>query len=200
MTNVAVCSSGNENEFGGVVLADQANDTPSVFHYTDSAGLLGILSSKSLYATDYRYLNDVSEGSMIRELIVPIFVAEIEQIAPKLRQKGLFTEFYEFHGVSGYRLQAERFYNALVNALVETSPPFVLSFCQHTEKKHIEHGLLSQWRGYAGSPGFAIEFDETALCDLIAVEHATFGYAPMQSVFVRYRDHNAVLIRRCIVE
>ncbi len=36
----------------------------SVFHYTDSAGLLGILSSKSLFATDYRYLNDVSEGSM----------------------------------------------------------------------------------------------------------------------------------------
>jgi hypothetical protein len=43
----------------------------SVFHYTDGAGLLGILSSKSLFATDYRYLNDVSEGSMIRQLLLP---------------------------------------------------------------------------------------------------------------------------------
>jgi len=45
---------------------------PSVFHYTDSAGLIGILTSKSLFATDYRYLNDVTEGSMIRQLILPI--------------------------------------------------------------------------------------------------------------------------------
>jgi hypothetical protein len=52
----------------------------SVFHYTDSAGLLGILKSKSLYATDYRYLNDVSEGSMIRDLIVPLFVQDISSL------------------------------------------------------------------------------------------------------------------------
>jgi hypothetical protein len=37
----------------------------SIFHYTTPAGLLGILSSGSLFATDYRFLNDASEGAII---------------------------------------------------------------------------------------------------------------------------------------
>jgi hypothetical protein len=53
---------------------------PSVFHYTDSAGLLGILSSDSLFATDYRYLNDVTEAGVIRDLIMPVFEVEIAEI------------------------------------------------------------------------------------------------------------------------
>src|SRR5262249_37150111 len=102
----------------------------SVFHYTDSAGLLGILSSRSLFATHYRYLNDISEGSLIRELILPILENEIIEI----------------------------------------------NFCLHTEENTIKHGLLSQWRGYAGSAGFAIEFDEPELCELIRVENDTYAY------------------------
>jgi hypothetical protein len=53
---------------------------PSVFYYTDSAGLLGILSSDSLFATDYRYLNDVTEAGVIRDLIMPVFEVEIAEI------------------------------------------------------------------------------------------------------------------------
>ena len=146
----------------------------SVFHYTDSAGLLGILSSKSVFATHYRYLNDVSEGSLIRDLILPILEEEITEIYSKLRERGLLRGFYEFHGVRGNRLQAEGFYTSLVNSLDDTTPPFVLSFCRHTEDKTIKHGLLSQWRGYAGSAGFAIEFDEGELVKLINVECDTF--------------------------
>src|SRR5215469_7905770 len=85
----------------------------SVFHYTDSAGLLGILSSKSLFATHYRYLNDVSEGSLMRDLILPILEDEITEINSKLRERSLLEGFYEFHGVRGNRLQAEGFYTSL---------------------------------------------------------------------------------------
>jgi hypothetical protein len=153
----------------------------SVFHYTDSAGLLGILSSKSVFATHYRYLNDVSEGGLIRDLILPILEDEIAEINPKLRERGLLKGFYETHGVRGNRLQAEGFYTSLVNSLDNTTPPFVLSFCRHTEDKTIKHGLLSQWRGYAGSAGFAIEFDEGELVELIKIECETFAYPWMKS-------------------
>jgi hypothetical protein len=72
---------------------------PSVFHYTDSAGLIDILTSKSLFATDYRYLNDVTEGSMIRQLILPIFEAEIAQLTPKLLAQGFLKKrLYEDYG------------------------------------------------------------------------------------------------------
>jgi len=33
------------------------------YHYTDAPGLLGILDSNTLWATDIRHLNDPSEGS-----------------------------------------------------------------------------------------------------------------------------------------
>jgi Protein of unknown function (DUF2971) len=162
----------------------------SVFHYTDSAGLLGILSSKSLFATDYRYLNDVSEGSLIRDLILPILEDEIAEIMPRLAEKGLLRGFYETHGARGHRLQAEGFYKSLVNSLDATTPPFVLSFCWHTEKKTIKHGLLSQWRGYAGAAGFAIEFAEDELVELIKVEGDTFAYPWMKSDYVRYKGYD----------
>jgi hypothetical protein len=162
----------------------------SVFHYTDSAGLLGILSSKSLFATDYRYLNDISEGSLIRDLILPILEDEIAEIVPRLAEKGLLRGFYENLGARGHRLQAEGFYKSLVDSLDATTPPFVLSFCRHTEEKAIKHGLLSQWRGYAGSAGFAIEFDEPELVELIRVENDTFAYAWMKSNYVRYKGYD----------
>jgi hypothetical protein len=162
----------------------------SVFHYTDSAGLLGILSSKSLFATHYRYLNDISEGSLIRELILPILENEIIEINSKLRERGLLEGFYEYHGIRGNRLQAEGFYTSLVNSLDDATPPFVLSFCLHTEENTIKHGLLSQWRGYAGSAGFAIEFDEHELCELIRVENDTYAYPWIKSDVVRYKGYD----------
>jgi hypothetical protein len=66
----------------------------------------------------------------------------------------------------------------------------VLSFCRHTEEKTIKHGLLSQWRGYAGSAGFAIEFDEDELVKLIKVENDTFAYPWMKSDYVRYKGYD----------
>lgn len=162
---------------------------PSIFHYTNSAGLLGILQTKCLFATDYRYLNDLSEGSMIRDLILPIFEREIEEIIKVLVEKELLRGFYEGLGSRGNRLQAEGFYKSLVNSFNQTTPPCVLSFCRHSKPKTIEHGLLSQWRAYAGSVGFAIEFDETELLELLKVEHEKFVYPVMKSDYVRYTDY-----------
>jgi hypothetical protein len=163
---------------------------PSIFHYTNSAGLLGILQTKCLFATDYRYLNDLSEGSMIRDLILPIFERENEEIIKVLVENELLRGFNEFYGSRGTRLQAEGHYKSLVNSLNESTPPFVLSFCRHTKQKTSEHGLLSQWRAYAGSVGFAIEFDESELLELLKEEHARFVYPVMKSDYVRYTDYN----------
>jgi hypothetical protein len=48
----------------------------SVFHYTDAGGLIGIVKSGTLFAGDYRYLNDSTEGGLIKEYILPIFETE----------------------------------------------------------------------------------------------------------------------------
>src|SRR5262245_22197740 len=166
---------------------------PSIFHYTNVAGLLGILASRTLFATDYRYLNDSTEGSAIKELILPVFEAEVAEVLPKLRAKGLLNGFYEFHGVRGHQLQADGMYRSIVKVVHSVSPLFVVSFCRHDEGSQIsKDGLLSQWRGYGVAGGFAIELDETRLDDLLRAETRKFAYAGGKSDDVRYDKYEEV--------
>ncbi len=166
----------------------------SVFHYTDTPGLLGILSSESLFATDYRYLNDTTEAGIIRSLILPILEAEVAEITPKLIQKGwLKKDFYDEHGVSGHRLQAEALYRSIVRAIDNITPFFVASFCRHEEgTPAFKHGLLSQWRGYAESGGFAIEFDEAGLDERMKEEHDSYAYVLTKQDSVLYERYDAL--------
>jgi hypothetical protein len=168
----------------------------SVFHYTDTGGLLGIVSSETLFATDYRFLNDSSEMGMIRRHIMPIFEAEIAAIAQKLLSAGfLNNDRYEEMGGAFSQIEAENQYRAFVRAVDNVSPFFVLSFCRHGEQKYeYQHGLLSQWRGYADNGGFAIEFDEQKL-DLFALnEQKRFAYAGFKSDDVEYHEHDKIFI------
>jgi hypothetical protein len=162
----------------------------SIFHYTGASGLLGIIESDSLFATDYRYLNDSSEGTVVKDLLLPIFEAEIAEITPKLIEKGwLNKEFYDDYGIGGHRMQAEAMYRSLSKATDNVSPFFVLSFCRHDEgSSAFEHGLLSQWRGYAQGSGFAIEFDEEGLDALMFAEQKKYCYAAFKSDDVQYED------------
>lgn len=48
---------------------DSAESEKLLYHYTDQKGLLGILDSKSIWATHYRYLNDTSEGQIVSNLL-----------------------------------------------------------------------------------------------------------------------------------
>jgi Protein of unknown function (DUF2971) len=72
-----------------------------------------------------------------------------------------------------------------------TAPFFITSFCLHKEgTSHHEHGLLSQWRGYARG-GFAIEFDEFGIDKLNLEEKETFRYQGILASNVEYKDHDA---------
>jgi hypothetical protein len=163
----------------------------SVFHYTDAPGLLGILSSEALFASDYRFLNDAAEGARIRDLIMPILESEVAEITPRLIAKGwLQKSFYTEYGAEAHRLQAESMYRAIVRATDNVSPAFVLSFCRHEKgTQEFEHGLLSQWRGYAAQGGFAIEFDEGELDAIMKIENEQYAHAALRSNDVSYGDH-----------
>jgi hypothetical protein len=167
----------------------------SIFHYTDAVGLKGILLSETLFATDYRFLNDTSEVGIIRDLVLPVLEAEIAEITPKLVKKSLLKGFYEFHGMSGHRLQAEGFFRTLLRLINDISPLFVLSFCKHdVGSKEFEHGLLSQWRGYGEAGGFAVEFDEAGMDELLKVEIEKFAYVGFKADDVLYDKYERLFV------
>lgn len=113
--------------------ATEAYLTPPalLYHYTSTDGLIGILQSGSIWATNLRYLNDVEEFEHGLGFLVPAFRKQIAAINSAPWANYLVEQFIE-----GLRAQAV----------------YVSSFCEAGD-------LLSQWRGYAASNGFAIGFD-----------------------------------------
>lgn len=111
------------------------SDRPSVlFHYTTSAGLLGIVESRSLFATDVRFMNDRTEIA---------FGAE------RFRQALVNGD------VSMTDEERDRILNAL-DHLLDWFRAFAVCFCADGD-------LLSQWRGYGADGGYAIGFRSESL-------------------------------------
>ena len=106
----------------------------TLYHYTNAAGLKGILESKSFWATDHRFLNDTSEFQLGFKLISEA----ISQREAKIKERSL--DAWEM--VQNLQVQAQ--HNGM--------HAFVASFTTNGD-------LLSQWRGYNGGRGFAIGID-----------------------------------------
>jgi hypothetical protein len=49
------------------------------YHYTDAAGLIGILTSHRLWATDIRFLNDPSEGRYLHEKLLTLMESKASE-------------------------------------------------------------------------------------------------------------------------
>ncbi|WP_449429952.1 DUF2971 domain-containing protein [Pseudomonas putida] len=117
----------------------QSHDTPKYgwkknglrYHYTDAAGLLGIIQNGRLWATDLRFLNDPSEGTYLPERLLELMALKpggINDIEQKI-----------IEGVKNALLSPRSNY-----------PAFCVSLSADGD-------LLSQWRGYGDfGKGYAI--------------------------------------------
>lgn len=118
-------------------------DPPQIiYHYTSQEGLLGILATKRVWATDILFLNDSSEFqhtlSLTNALLVPfIKTLEAEDLCLVEEMKRMLLDF------AGHRV-------------------FVTSFSEHGD-------LPSQWTRYASNGlGYSIGFNSQGLIALAA--------------------------------
>lgn len=105
-----------------------------VFHYTDAGGLIGIVESGTLRATDFRFLNDESELNYAFDLARDVVATQYGERT----DNALVIEF--LNAASGDR---PTFYANI---------PYYLACFTELENS------LSQWRAYAGRQGYSIEF------------------------------------------
>lgn len=114
---------------------------PILYHYTDTAGLIGIIQNNKLWSTHINYLNDASELLHARTLVDTLLQqreaeAETEILREFFRRARLSFDFSR------------------------TLDVFVSCFCE-------EGDLLSQWRGYArGGEGYSIGLAAQKLMNL----------------------------------
>ena len=110
---------------------------PVLYHYTSMNGLLGIVHSGKIWASDSRYLNDATDSIYLTTVLKRYVAKRI------VSTSGADKEAYE-------------------ELLAELEKPtefdvFVASFSANGD-------LLSQWRAYCqGGIGFSIGFDSSAL-------------------------------------
>lgn len=119
-----------------------------LYHYTSPGGLFGIVTNKSLWATNLHYFNDSSEFSYAINLTNNILTNDAEWI-----DKHEFIEMIKRHLSSICKLQK-----------------FVVSLSENGD-------LLSQWRGYCPTTGgYSIGFDANKLSKIVSKDCAFYLY------------------------
>lgn len=134
------------------------DDLPEVlYHYTSAQGLLGILQSRVLWATDTRYLNDDQELRYGSAILLDALNTAADVLDPdnsydpQDRAKAKATEL---------RMAAEIIEHGAIFDSNELGDAYVACFCDDWDQ-------LGQWRGYgANGGGFAVGFKASALVKL----------------------------------
>lgn len=150
-------------------LADQPAE---VMHYTTAEGLLGVIQRQELWATRSDFLNDREE----RKGFIAIGLPRICEAVVDLNLPSATA--------------VER--KAATNQLVESLASLV--FEDHAyfaslssfPKYDIDHGLLSQWRGYGKDGGYAIVFDRQKLDRALIQEFMSHDYRLLKMDDVAY--------------
>jgi hypothetical protein len=133
----------------GLTESQTMSKTNTLFHYTTAAGLLGILSSSSLWATDLHFLNDAQEAIYAREWVT--------DAVRGMKNPVLDPSHFAYGMGEGAVETFARYQGYVLDALNSTEfGVYVACFCQSGD-------LLSQWRGYGTDHGYAIELKTDAL-------------------------------------
>ena len=163
-----------------------------LYHYTNTAGLEGIISNNNIRATHVAFLNDWTEfREAFTERYVRVLLDSLSACLPPNRP-GVID------GVLSNRLQEILQIISGESVLdKEKSEAFVCSFTGASAEKTGEAAKLddpgdrlSQWRGYTpGGQGFSLGFDKTRLKDCAEFDN-TNAKATLQECIYREEDKN----------
>ncbi len=123
----------------------------NIYHYTNLAALSGIVSSRSMFCTDYRQLNDTTELSLGLEVLEAAIAARAEAA-----------------GISANDVN-----DALDHLALLRQAPFHISM--FAASFSMDGNDLTQWRAYAPRDGISVGFHETKLRRLAQEQHFVCG-------------------------
>ena len=161
-----------------------------LYHYTTWDGLQGIIENQTLWATNYKSLNDYSEIILFKDKLISLvysyvlcgfknLIKDRPNVMQKIKKEGGLQKVVQ-HDAKGL---VESQYGALGDEI------YILSFCGQPEKTSIaENGLLSQWRGYGTGGGAALVFDTKGLEEILSIEAKRFEYSTVMIADIIYSD------------
>lgn len=142
----------------------------TLFHYTTATGLLGICTTRSIWASDLQFLNDAQEAVYGRDIVI----AAIASMANPMQSPDHWAHEYGERAIETF----EKYKGFVLDEISKTDfGVYVACFCESGD-------LLSQWRGYGSDHGYAIEITKDALQNAVG---AIPTHTPATGLFkVRY--------------
>ncbi|MGH7828855.1 MAG: DUF2971 domain-containing protein, partial [Candidatus Binatia bacterium] len=135
-----------------------------LFHYTSAGGLLDILQSNQIWATNLEFMNDFLEVKYAKELLMHLVRQE-----RKSARHGLVARFLEDTASALY-------------PFTNVYSFYAVSFCADGGDR------LSQWRAYAGEgTGYSIGFRATELIQAIGKYRSDAREEQIELIQVVYR-------------
>lgn len=170
-----------------------------IYHYTDVFGLFGVLESQQIYATHFGYLNDPLELNYAKnkfEQHIGRAVSDYSRneglsinLEKTRRELGLTSSITDEDALLAlYQKEAVAFSNSVFDTWMKYCDVFVSSFSRHLTKNVSDVGLLSQWRAYGKTGGYALEFDGKKLSELGTVEFDNHCYSYLRPGDVSYGE------------
>ena len=156
----------------------------ALFHYTTADGLNGIFQTGEIWSTAYYCTNDESELATGKGILTPLFTRKSHELIEARDQRLKFFQKGPLEALD----QAEKFEQLILSFALSSLCAYITCFCKPNNKEEFYHGLLSQWRGYGGDGGYALQFDREKLLKQIEIANKSDKYNyELQDV---YYDNN----------
>jgi hypothetical protein len=165
---------------------------PELYHYTKPAAFEGIVSSQTLWCSHYREMLDTDEVRLMRNLLPPAVAPRMDAIVENLNRKRRRLWDAAGRGAKTARDLVNALYGATFDgrAIYSALDAYLFSFSTHAEDTAFdrEHGIRSQWDGYAGPEGYCLIFDTGEVARMLGREMDARYWVRLTLEPVRYAD------------
>jgi hypothetical protein len=138
------------------------NESGILYHYTTAAGIIGIVQSQTLWATDAEFFNDARELQFGRQQVHDALLKRADELSPRDSdaERSSAEEGDAFwrndSRATVMRSAAGHLFPGGPYGRQQYHFVYVACFCE-------EGDLLSQWRGYGAPGGYAVGFRASQL-------------------------------------
>ena len=195
-----------------ICTAETQDKHPELFHYTNLKAFESIVQSNAFWASHYADMADQTEVLLMRDQLPAAIAPRFEKIVALLNRHRRRL----FQAAGGGMGVAKDFVESLYGATflskngITALDPFMVSFSTHAGDGEFErkHGLLSQWKGYAGPDGFCLVFDTSAMAQHLGqemdsrywvhlvLESVRYAGAPVEDLFPELVNASADTLRQ----